>query len=110
MKTITWNGIMLTAILLLGGCESSKISTRPTPASGQKTTNDWFRTSRVNPEDFEDSDLEGLTLDHDPWAPGVQMCRTKQREYCSPDGLLCNWEVDYYTVMAPKQCPAEPID
>jgi len=51
---------------------------------------------------------DGLTLDHDPTAPGISVCRTKLRGYA--DGDLVSWMIDYYTVAAPERCPAEPIE
>ncbi len=66
-------------------------------------------TSRVNPEDLDTDELLGLTLDHDPFAPGIEMCRTKLRGYQGANGYT-SWEIDYYTVAAPETCPAEPID
>ena len=105
-KTVTWNGIMITA-MLLAGCDSQKIVTAPTGGSVLPPA----KTSRVDPNTLEDSLLEGLTLDHDIWAPGVSLCETRPREYCKADLSECGmWTVDYYTVMAPEECPAEPIE
>jgi hypothetical protein len=66
-------------------------------------------TSRVNPHDFDIDELNGLSLDHNPFTPGVSMCRTMQREYCDAAGSECWWETDYYTVEDPDKCPIEPI-
>lgn len=104
-KTVTWNGIMITA-MLLAGCDSTKIPTAPTGGSAAVPP----KTSRVDPNTLEDSLLEGLTLDHDIWAPGVSLCITKPRTYCSPNGEECHEDRDFYTVMAPEECPVEPIE
>ena len=104
-KAVTLNGIMITA-MLLAGCDSTKIVTAPTGGSVLPPA----KTSRVDPNTLDDSLLEGLTLDHDIWAPGVSLCITKPRTYCSPDGSACHEDRDFYTVVAPEECPAEPIE
>ena len=106
--------ILLTAwiafpVALIVGC-STPHPTAPTSALPTSTTvPNSFLTSRVNPSDFDVDELEGMTLDHNPFAPGVSMCRTMQREYCEASGAQCWWETDYYTVEEPDKCPIEPI-
>jgi hypothetical protein len=98
---------LLIALMLVAGCNHP---TTPTPAPKPSlSVPDSQMTSRVNPKDFDIDELNGLTLDHNPFDPGVSMCRTMQREYCKADGSSCWWETDYYTVMDPDKCPIEPI-
>jgi hypothetical protein len=94
--------VLATVVLVGGGCQTAPAPTSPTPYTERA-----FRTSRVNPADY---DLTGYTLEHDPHAEGVSLCRTKLREYCSADGSTCNWEIDLYTVVRPEVCPIDPIE
>jgi hypothetical protein len=98
-------------LVLVGGCDK-QLPTAPTAAKAplEAKMQDWVQTSRVNPNDLDDSVLEGLTLEHDIWREDVNLCRTKAREYCHPSGSECAWTVDYYTVLRPDVCPLEPID
>lgn len=93
--------LLLTIVLVASGC-SQQLPTAPTQEAPAT-----IRTSRVNPSDY---DLNGYTLEHDPNADGVSLCRTKLREYCTADGSRCDWVVDLYTVMRPEVCPLEPIE
>jgi len=99
---------LLIALMLVAGCNHP---TTPTKPEAKKSLSEATAqmTSRVNPKDFDIDELNGLTLDHNPFDPGVSMCRTMQREYCKADGSSCWWETDYYTVMDPDKCPIEPI-
>lgn len=93
-------------------CAISSACSTPNPVAPTSTavpSAPAQRTSRVDPNTLEDSVLESLTLDHNPWAPGVSLCRTKLRGYVGANGYT-SWEIDYYTVMAPETCPVEPID
>jgi len=101
---------LLIALTLMAGCNGTH-PTAPTTAALPTSTTvpNSFLTSRVNPADFDVDELEGMTLDHNPFAPGVSMCRTMQREYCEASGAQCWWETDYYTVEEPDKCPIEPI-
>jgi hypothetical protein len=105
--------ILLTAWIafptaLIVGC-STPHPTAPTPPKPSSFIPAAQMTSRVNPADFDIDELNGLSLDHNPFAPGVSMCRTMQREYCEASGQQCWWETDYYTVEDPDKCPVEPI-
>jgi hypothetical protein len=95
-------------MVLVAGC--GQTPTAPTPMAKPSTiVPAAVMTSRVNPKDFDIDELNGLSLDHNPFAPGVSMCRTMQREYCDAAGTECWWETDYYTVEDPDKCPIEPI-
>lgn len=95
-------------VLLASGCGQSP--TAPTAATKPSlSVPTAILTSRVNPKDFDIDELNGLSLDHNPFDEGVSMCRTMQREYCDAAGKECWWETDYYTVMKPDVCPIEPI-
>jgi len=81
--------------------------TAPSPIEG--VTPIVQQTSRVDPATV---DLSRVTLEHDPMAPGVSLCRTQPRMYCAGDDIdaTCEWEVDLYTVILPETCPTEPIE
>jgi hypothetical protein len=98
---------ILAMTLALTSCD--QLPTAPTRYPTNERA-DMYRTSRVNPNDLSDSELEGLTLDHNPWDADVSLCRTKLREYCRADNDECFWEVDYYTLKRPEVCPLDPID
>lgn len=106
MKTITWNGMLVLATLIAGCDRPATNLTTPTAVVDPPKQ----ASSRVDPNDLEDSLLESLWLEHDIWAPGVELCVTKPRTYCHADGTQCSDTIDYYTVMAPDRCPAEPIE
>ena len=95
---------LLFILFLPVGC-----SMQPAGPTSVAATETKILTSRVNPEDFEDSFLEHLSTEHNIWDPNVSLCRTKQREYCDAKGAECWWETDYYTVLRPDVCPLEPI-
>jgi len=94
--------------LLTSACEGQGLPTAPT-AVDNATAPVSGPTSQVRPEALP----EGLTLEHDPYAPGVSVCRTQPRgydvTYDDVKGPVTVWEIDYYTVVAPVKCPAEPI-
>ena len=88
---------------------SNPLPTAPTASNGPALGTPGSQlTSRVDPNSLDTDELAGLTLEHNPFAPGVQLCRTKLRAY--DDHGVTSWEIDYYTVVAPETCPAEPID
>jgi len=95
-------------LALASGC-GQQHPTAPTATKPSLTEATAQLTSRVNPKDFDIDELNGISLDHNPFEEGVSMCRTMQREYCKADGSECWWETDYYTVMRPDICPIEPI-
>lgn len=94
--------LALTLGLVAVGCASP---VAPTPAVEGVALPAPAVTSRVDPDDLP----AGLTLDDDPRAEGVSVCRTLAREYCSADGSACSSEIDFYTVVAPETCPVDPI-
>ena len=95
-------------LCLIAGC-STPHPTAPTSPKPSSFIPAAQMTSRVNPADFDVDELDGMSLDHNPFAPGVSMCRTMQREYCEASGAQCWWETDYYTVERPDVCPIDPI-
>jgi len=99
--------IYLTLALATGCTEQHP--TAPTLNKPSQSVPAAIMTSRVNPSDFDIDELNGLSLDHNPFAPGISMCRTMQREYCDAAGTECWWEIDYYTVEDPDKCPIDPI-
>lgn len=100
--------IILAVCALTGACANPN-PVAPTAVNGPALgTPASMLTSRVDPNSLDTDELAGLTLEHDPFAPGVQLCRTKLRAY-DYHGVT-NWEIDFYTVAAPERCPAEPIE
>lgn len=96
--------LALTAVILLTGCSTAN-PVAPTPVVGAQAPAPAAQTSRVL------TWPDGLWLEHNPAAPGVQVCVTQPRVYCHATEDRCFDPIlDYYTVLAPETCPAEPIE
>jgi phage baseplate assembly protein gpV len=99
---ITALALLAGSCVFSAGCDSAANPVAPTqyPTS---TPPEPQKTSRVT------TWPDGLWLEHNPAAPGVHVCRTQPRMYSDAAGQIV-WTVEYYTVVAPDTCPAQPIE
>lgn len=105
--TLLW--LTVAAAAALGAGCTSPLPTAPTPQPVADTAIAAPTPDAVADVDPVVIDYTGYTFEHDPNAPGISVCRTQPRMYCSPSGA-CEDEVDLYTVAAPDTCPAQPIE